>query len=269
MSKQYNIRWNENDLAEIKRITKNFNAKVRRLEKKYQGMDVILPEKISANEVQDLVKTRGDLNRELKSLQRFTQRGSENLVKLPNSDNNRKITEWQKKDMQRRANKINRIRAQRKEDLEAREIKRNQSGLGYTRGELGMGSVDSNMLLPTKPFPKNMSKVEAGFKMEHLRREAQNTYWRERDVLLRDNFIGELKKNFGGVDISDVIDKIQNMDINDFMDTFNEHPDDFSLAYPENNEELEAFANELRSNWIPKSKPSKKSKTKSKGSRKK
>lgn len=251
MPRKYNIRWNENDLSEIKRLTRNFNDKIRRLEKKYKGEKVILPERVSVSDVVNLVQTRGDLQRELRSLQRFTQRGSEKLVSVPNSDNNMKITNWQRKDMQRRASKINRIRSQRKEDLDARELKRNQKPLGYRRSDIGMGTVDVNMLLPTNPFPKNMSVHEANLKMEHLRRESQNTYWRQRDVLLRNNFVETLKQNFNPERIKDITDHIMNMDIDKFMETFNEHPDDFSLGYPMTDDEEIAFSNELRSNWLP------------------
>lgn len=254
MSKRYNIRWNDNDLREIKRITRNFNAKVSRLEKKYANEDVILPDKVSYKEIVDLVETRRDLNRELKSLQRFTQRGSEKLVKVPNSDNNRKMTNWQKKDMTSRARSINKVRAQRKEDVLNRELKRKGKSLGYTRGELGMGTADENMLLPTNPFPKNMSKHDASLKMQHLRRERQSTYWHKRNVLLRNNFVGELEKNFNPDEIKDITEHIMNMDIDEFMKTFNEHPEDFSLAYPQNEVELQAFQEELRSNWLPKKK---------------
>jgi len=254
MSKRYNIRWNDNDLAEIKRLTNNFNAKVRRLEKKFVNEDVILPDRVSYKDIVDLVETRRDLNRELKSLQRFTQRGSEKLVKLPNSDNNRKITNWQKKDMSSRARRINTVREQRKEDVLNRKLKRNGKSLGYTRGELGMGTADENMLLPTNPFPKNMSKNDASMKFEHLKRESQLTYWRKRDVLLRNNFIETLQENFSPAEIKDITDHIQNMDIDEFMKTFNEHPDDFSLAYPGNSEDTKKYISELRSNWIPKKK---------------
>lgn len=251
MSRKYNIRWNENDLSEIKRVTRNFNAKIRRLEKKHAGEKVILPERVSVSDIRELVQTRGDLQRELRSLQRFTQRGSEKLVSVPNSDNNMKITNWQRKDMQRRASKINRIRSQRKEDLDARELKRKQKSLGYRRSDIGMGTVDANMLLPTNPFPKNMSVHEANLKMEHLRRESQNTYWNQRDVLLRDNFVRTLMENFNPADIKEITDHIMNMDIDKFMETFNEHPDDFSLAYPPSKDEIEGYIKELRSNWLP------------------
>ena len=257
MSKRYSIRWNDNDLQEIKRLTKNFNAKVSRLEKKYVNEDVILPEKVSYKDIVNLVETRRDLNRELKSLQRFTQRGSDKLVKLPNSDNNRKITNWQKKDMSSRARRINKVRMQRKEDIENREIKRNNKSLGYTRGELGMGTVDKNMLKGTNPFPKNMSKQDVSMKYEHLKRESQLTYWRKRDVLLRDNFIETLQENFNPAEIKDITDHILDMDIGEFMDTFNEHPDDFSLAYPGNSEDTKKYIKELRSNWMPNKKEGK------------
>lgn len=256
MPKHYNIRWTDDDLNEIKRVTRNFNAKVSRLEKKYSGnSDIILPEKLSYKDVVNLIETRRDLNREIKSLQKFSQRGSEKLVKIPNSNNNRKMTDWQKKDMSRRANKINKVRAERKEQVLNREIKRKHKPLGYTRGELGMGTADENMLLPTNPFPHGMSQKESQLKMEHLRRESQSVYWRKRDILLRNNFLDALTENLPAHEIKDVTDHILNMDISKFIDTFNEHPDDFSLAYPPNKDDIKNYIKELRSNWLPKTKP--------------
>ena len=210
MPKRYNIRWTENDLQEIKRVVKNFNAKVKRLEDKYQGTNTILPERLKVNEVKDLIGTRRDLQRELKSLQRFTKRGSESLVKLPNSDDNRMITEWQKKDMQSRANRINKVRAQRKIDLMETEVKRNNRGLGYKQGDIGMGSVDVNMYKPTNPFTKNMTQNSANLKMEHLRKESQLDYWQWREKILKDNFTKALKENFGeGGMIDDIVKHIE------------------------------------------------------------
>ena len=256
MSRKYNIRWNENDLKEIKRLTKNFNAKVRRLEKKYAGnSDVILPEKVSYKDIVELVKTRGDLNRELKSLQSFTDRGSEKLVKLPKSDNNKKITNWQKKDMKKRAKRVTEGRIKRKAEVLGTPLKRNKKDLGYTRGELGMGTIDENMLEPTQPFYKNMDRYELKLKMDHLRKESQDTYWRQRDILLRDNFVNELEKNFNPELIKDVTEHIKNMDIDEFRKTFMEHPEDFSLGYPKSKKDEINFSNELRSNWLPNKKP--------------
>ena len=74
MRKQYNIKWNESDGAELRRTVKNFNAKISRLQKKYNDDPKklsALPEKVSVKQIKDLVATRQDLKRELNSLQRF------------------------------------------------------------------------------------------------------------------------------------------------------------------------------------------------------
>ena len=254
MPKRYNIRWSENDLQEIKRITKNFNAKVKRLENKYQGTNVIIPEKVTARDIQNLVETRRDLQRELKSLQRFTQRGSESLVNVPNSDNNRKMTDWQKKDMMRRANRINKVRAERKDDLINTDVQRHGQSLGYKQGQIGMGSVDMNMYKPTNPFPKNMTQFESAKKMEHLRRESQLNYWNWREKLLRNNFTNALKENFGSGITDEIIEYINKLNPSQFYEIYKRHPDDFSLGYPMDADEQPLFANELAQNWLPNSK---------------
>ena len=96
MSKRYNIKWNESDSKELARAVKNYNAKITRLSKKEEYKGVILPEKASVKQLKELVSTRRDLQRELKSLQRFTKRGSETIVDVPNTDNTIQLTKWQK-----------------------------------------------------------------------------------------------------------------------------------------------------------------------------
>ena len=121
MSKQHNITWTENNLNELRRSVKNFNAKVKRLEDKYNGLDVVLPERMSVKELRKIVTTERDLQRELKSLQNFTQRGSEELI-VAKTDTNISITKWQNEELKKRAKIINKMRDIKKEEYLNRDV---------------------------------------------------------------------------------------------------------------------------------------------------
>lgn len=255
MSKQYNIRWSENDLKELNRSVKNFNAKVKRLETKYKNSDVILPEKVSVKELKEIVTTRRDLQRELKSLQRFTQRGSEEVVKAPNTDNNLNMTKWQRTEMLRRANTINQRRVQRKSEIVGTELYRRGESLGYTKGDIGMGNRAELSYTPTKAFTRKMSKYDLREKYRMLRKESQSVYWDQRDLQLRENYVNALRDNFKEEDIKEVIDHINNMDIKDFKKQLFENPEDFETAYPPDDEQYKGYVTELYSMWKPNKKP--------------
>ncbi len=218
MSKQYNIRWTQNDVKELQRLAKNFNAKVSRLEKKYGGNpDVFLPDRVTVAQMRENIGTRRDLQRELKSLQSFTQRGSDELVKIQSvnsiTDNNILLTKWQKQEMQSRVKSINDKRRYHRKKLESVEVTHNGKSLGYTRGDIGMGSVEANQLRPTKPFNRRMTKGDMRAKFEHFQRESKSDYWIRRDELMRESYIKALRSNFNEEDIKGIIEQIEKMPI--------------------------------------------------------
>lgn len=77
------IRYDQKLNNEIRRIVRNYNAKIRRLEK--EKSDVVLPEKYSRQVVKSMKESysnRSDLRRRLKELERFTARGGEKNVNV-------------------------------------------------------------------------------------------------------------------------------------------------------------------------------------------
>lgn len=75
------IRYDKKLTNEINRIVRNYNAKIRRLEK--LDSDVILPDKFNKEALKSLkgsVSNRADLRRRLKELETFTQRGAEKNI---------------------------------------------------------------------------------------------------------------------------------------------------------------------------------------------
>lgn len=252
MPRQYKIRWNENDEKELKRVVKNYNAKVNRLKKSADKQTkAALPENITVKQLKELVNTRADLKRELNSLKRFSKRGSEEIVDVPGNDYNLKTTRWQKNEMSRRAATINRVRAKRRKEFAEIEMTDRGKKVGYTRGALGMGRAEEKSLEPIKPFTPKMGRADFNMKNKILLKESQSTYWNERDELMKQNYIKSLKENFNENDIKDVVENINKMDFKEFRKTFEAEGGNFELSYPPDKSQYETYLTGIKAIWTP------------------
>lgn len=237
MSRTHKIRWRSSDEQELRRLAKNFNAKVRRLEKKRVPGQVI-PETVSVKELKKLIGTRQDLKRELRSLEKFTKRGSEVFVKVPDNDNNLQITKWQLKEMKRMERlEAKRVKAERERLAQLEATSRGQ-GLGYTVKQahdyIGMGRMQDIDLTPTKAFTPTMSQSDINKKFRVLRNKTQTMYYTKRDIVFRDNFIKALERNFDN-SINPVIEQIKSMSIDQFKEIMYQEGGRlaFEYAYPQ------------------------------------
>lgn len=258
MSRKYNIRWTDSDNQEIRRAVKNFNAKITRLEKKIpEHQRKALPERVSARELKDLVTTRSDLKRELNALRRFSQKGAEELVLLPDNDSTT-ITKWQRNEMSRRAGVINRKREKRYGDLFEMEATSGGEELGYTVGQkaefVGMGRIAENELKPVNAFTPTMNRTGAHAKFRALKKENQEAYWERKEAILRENYVKELLKDkFDIEDVTDVVSAIEEMDFKDFYRTFLQEGGSMEDLYPpkKGSPEYQSQVEHLKSIWIP------------------
>lgn len=80
MAGQSGIRWRESDLAELRRVVKNYNAKINRQRKKlieadqrYQASQ--LPPKASVRELRKAIETRREYNTQMGEMQNFLDTG--------------------------------------------------------------------------------------------------------------------------------------------------------------------------------------------------
>lgn len=251
MSRTYNIRWQESDNQELKKAVKNFNAKITRIIKKNPSMKNVLPEKVSVGQMRDLIETRQDLKREINALKRFTQRGAEELVEVPDNEYNLKTTKWQKEEMTRRIGVINRKRKKRLKEVQQTPLKSRGKELGYTKGELGMGRAEAVSLTPMNAFSPKMGRADLNMKFKNILKESQSTYWTKRDILLKDNYIKSLEENFNSNNIKDIIQAIQDMDYKEFKKIFDEEGGNFELSYPPNKQQEHDYEIALRAIWIP------------------
>lgn len=71
------IQWRQEDSAALQKAVKNYNAKIKRIEKNDPLSRGLLPEKQTVRELRQGIRTRADFNRKLKELQSYTQRGGE------------------------------------------------------------------------------------------------------------------------------------------------------------------------------------------------
>ena len=248
MSKYHKIRWSEQDTKEIARVVKNFNAKVNRLAKQNPDLANVLPEKVSTKQLKELINTRQDLNRELNALKRFSKKGSEEIVIVPDTEYELKITKWQKTEMNRRIGIINRRRKARLEEIENIEMKSRGKNLGYTRGQLGMGKAEEISLQPMTAFYRTMGNRDLKKRWLSILHQSQSDYFTKRDFQVRDNYVKGLLENYNSYDIQDIVDKIEKMDIKDFLQTFQEEGGTFEFIYPDPEKEKE-YVNYLRTVW--------------------
>ena len=269
MSKQYNIKWREQDEKELRRVVRNFNDKLRRLVKENPENQNILPQfwnkqtqqfesRITAKNLKELIQTRADYNRQLNMLRRFGRRGAEEIIEAPTNEYGARTTKWQKAEMARMAQIVNRRRRERLENLENVKMLDSYGELGYTLGQrFGMGLASRNSLNPIKTFTASQTQTDLKQKVRALMRESASNYAKDRDLLLKENFINELRKNYNEADISDVIERIRSMDDDLFVLKFEARGDKFELAYPPDrgSEEYRNYVSELKGYWLRETTP--------------
>lgn len=251
MSKQYNIRWTDSDNAELRKAVKNFNAKITRLEKKNPKEKHLLPERVNMKELKQLIDTRQDLKREMNALRRFTKRGAEQIVELPDNDYNTKTTKWQKEEMTRRAAVINRKRKKRMKDIMDIELTSRGQKLGYTKGEFGMGKADMNQLKPINAFTPSMSTKDLKRKFQVLLSESQSTFWTKKEIQMKQNYMKAIAENFRPDDVKDLLDAIDQMDFQEFYATWEAEGASFDSVYFPDQEQQAQYLSALKATWMP------------------
>lgn len=269
MSKQYNIKWREQDEKELRRVVRNFNDKLRRLVKENPENQNILPQfwneqtqqfesRVVVKNLKELIQTRADYNRQLNMLKRFGKRGAEEIIEAPTNEYGARTTKWQKFEMARMAQIVNRRRRERLENLENVKMLDSYGELGYTLGQrFGMGLASRNSLNPIKTFTASQTQADLKQKVRALMRESSSNYAKDRDLMLKENFINELRQNYNEADISDVIERIRSMDDDLFVLKFEARGDKFELAYPPDrgSDEYNNYVSELKGYWLGETTP--------------
>lgn len=89
------VRYNKKLNTSINSIVRNYNAKINRLEKVAE--EFILPEKTTVKEIKESAKNKRELDKMLKDLKRFSQRGMEQTVRFSSGIEMSKYQEYKLK----------------------------------------------------------------------------------------------------------------------------------------------------------------------------
>lgn len=245
-------------------MARNFNDKLRRLVKQNPENKNILPQfynekteqfesRITVATLKELIQTRQDYNRQLNMLKRFSKRGAETIIEAPDNEYGTKTTRWQRQETSRLVGIVNKKRQERLDRLNLVEVMNSSGKLGYTLGQMfGMGLASANKLNPTKAFTPSQSQTDLKYKLRALLQESRTNYHKDRDELLKENYIKALTENYNESDISDVISAIRRMDPDLFILKFEARGDKFEMAYPpdRDTEEYKNYVSELKGYWL-------------------
>lgn len=246
MPRKSTFSWNDDNKKQLKQVVSDFNKKLTRLKKSNPSIKNKLPEKVKYSEIKSIVANKQDFNKNVKRLQRFLKPNAEKLVKVKDTRENIEITKWQYQEINKLVKDVNKSRKERWEKLSSMELKVGGKPLNYTRGQVGMGSALENELKPTTAFSSTMVNYDIKRKYKSLLLQSGSDYFRKRDYILRDNYIKTLKEEYGN-DSKEIVQKIQQMPIDDFLNTFYEEDHPFEFIYK--TEKYKEYLNVVRRTW--------------------
>ena len=264
MSRQSNIKWRIQDERELAQVARDFNRKLNRLIDANPSNKGVLPQfyspltqqlesEVSVTTLKSIISSRSDFNRVTRMLKAFLKEGAETIVDAPGNEYDTKTTKWHLQVMNRLATSVNERKKERLDKLKDVEMRLSSEGLGYTIGErFGMGTASKLQLSPTRPFTASQSSRDINFKLSSLLKQNKSSYYKEKDIILKENFIREMKRNYYQGDVRDVIETIRAMDNEKFVLMFEAHGDGMEMVYPAERGTPEYLANleELRSYWM-------------------
>lgn len=184
MSKQHNIRWRKNDNAELRRVVKNFNAKITRQLKKNPELEKALPDKVSVKELKKDIATRKDLNFYLNKMKRFSEKGAEEIVK---SDKGAISTKWAVQEFEREQKAENRRRKKREKELGEKEVTVSNKPTGAKRKE--MGKIKENEVKEHKGKFKNKSQEEWEKASKLMEKRMTDAYSQDKKKQMLENYV--------------------------------------------------------------------------------
>ena len=246
----------QNTKKSLYATTRDFNKKLDRLsaKAKTQGERAALPDRLDPEELIRMSSNKEELKSFIKDFKGFLKRGSEQLVELPNSKHNIKLTKWQKEFMENRLGSINESREREAEAWRATEVKYGGKGAGYTQGEARVGMGEPDEFKPMNLYNYSSTYSDMREKMRLIMRESQEGYWDARTELARINYTEKLDRILGNHPIGKMMLKhIKSLDLDDFKRVLKSEDDLFLLLYelekhPEN---FDTILEEIWNEWYP------------------
>lgn len=192
MPRRYNIRWRPVDEEKLQRVVRNYNAKRRRLINIDPSQEEILPGRLILKEVRSSIGTRRDFNNTINRIQRFSRRGSEQVINVQGTE----ITKYEYAELKRSIRRLNNIRTAEREALESMALKSRGEEVGYT---VGMGDITIRSLRNRQLNLRNKSRRELEHYLDFIELQSTDKYYIEKARNYKKNYLDAFSKEFSGM----------------------------------------------------------------------
>lgn len=250
--------WDADSEDKLSKAVNNYNAKIRRLKKKYEKVEnpeerkkllASLPPTAKKSVLKTQIMTKRDLNEEVASLKRFSDKGAEELVKVPIAKNTMYITKYQLKEMKRLEAKTERHMAKRRERYQTTEATSGGKGLGYP-ATVGMSKAEELSLRHLDAFTRSQDLPSVMRRFKTLQMMGKHSFWKEKDIRYRENYIKSLDQLLNvKPGIQNIINKIRSLELDDFLEIVSSEQGLMEFGYfPFDN--VESSYQHLKDVWI-------------------
>ena len=219
------VKYTAADLQRLQRTVDNFNAKVRRAAAR--GVEG-LPEPVRVREIKAEAVSRSDLNRTLNALERFSRKGAERTVTIP--ETGLTLTRWEKAEFNRQAAIT--VRRQKERLAKYGEVEATSRGrpLGVKRN--AMLSTRLNELEASKRSLSTIrTRSELKAAKQTIAKRIRSDYYKVADERMKANYIQGLRTVFGSR-ADPLIARIQAMPASEVVRTaFRDQEGNISFIY--------------------------------------
>ena len=244
------------DDKNLRKAVNRYNRKLRRIQKKYENEDnVMLPDLLNVRSLKEDIKTRKDLNNQLKSIERFMKRGSEEL--LPPNEAGVVLTKYQRNEI-----RIGIIRSKanlRKqiEKLEEIRVDTDNPSLNFARYRFKTDEI-SNLKTKMESLNNVNKRDKQGLRnlIQRIGKYSSQTRLHKQNIIYKENYIEALSKVFkyaNGFD--ELIEKLEKIDPDEFykMIAFDDIVSDIKYIYDEKSKgqegDLDGLFEKISNTW--------------------
>lgn len=208
----------------INKTVRNYNAKIRRLEKINPSLD--LPEKINATTIKNISQSRSEIYRNLAKLKRFSERKSEETIILPSGD---LISMYELNELKRESARLQRNLTRRINELAGTTPKVAGIKQDYTYAEMGDMRL-SNMIAKRDTLKKMSKDIFKGQSIRNYKQLLEKTKNKQsyQTSIFKNNYLDKMlfsQAYFIGYDknkINEIKEKLNRLSDKDFLKAFDE-----------------------------------------------
>lgn len=178
------IKWKQSDYMQLGKAVKQFNRKILELET--DENQAFLPDMQNYKEMKESIKTRQELNRYIKSLNRFKKESTQKIIEVESGE---KLTVWEQREIQKMATRaltqVNKEIAEQEKPTES----------GYSMAQ--MGSLEVNRLKKQAENIKGwQSKTQSSFRrnIESIKNLGRLDYDYRKAEIYQQNYKDEMAK---------------------------------------------------------------------------